>query len=382
MIHQSFPAAANPEAGWCAHSKRTRSRLGVMVLAILAMALAVAACGGDDESEGGGAAGRAEPEKLTITIGSSTPYYSALWVAFANDLFAEHGVEVDVLSYNGITTQAQALATGQADLAVTSVSSIAALRGQDQESKVLFKLTSWDYRVGALMTKPEIKTLADLEARGDDCKLGTQAPGFGLYGFAIGVTGATNVKCQLVNYGADPEIIAAFTSGAVDAATMSALDALRLKNEGKANLVIDPFTVSEQEGRKYVPNAFPFWVVGGIEESLEKKRLAVERFVAALLEAAKMAESMDPQQLGETTKEVREGFDGKPLEDLVTSYELVKPNMGTAETARITAEDWDIVLDALTFWKQPGIAADDTKFSYESVVDSSYLDKAEADAGY
>jgi ABC-type nitrate/sulfonate/bicarbonate transport system substrate-binding protein len=381
MTYESFPASTRPEEASRVSSGRIR--IGLTALAVLVLALALAACGGDDESDGSAAAGGgSEPEKLTITIGSSTPYYSALWVALANDLFAKHGVELDVLSYNGITTQAQALATGQADLAVTSISSIAALRGQNQESTVLFKLTSWDYRVGALMTKPEIKTLADLEARGNDCKLGTQAPGFGLYGFAIGVTQATNVKCQLVNFGADPEIIAAFTSGAVDAATMSALDALRLKNEGKANLVIDPYTVSEEEGRKYVPNAFPFWVVGGITENIEAKRTAVERFIAALLEAAKMAESMDPQQLGETTKEVREGFDGKPLEDLVTSYELVKPNMATANTARITEEDWGIVLDALTFWKQPGIDPDDPKFSYEEVVDSSYLDKAEADAGY
>jgi ABC-type nitrate/sulfonate/bicarbonate transport system substrate-binding protein len=324
-------------------------------------------------------AGATADPVLNIGIGAPTPQYGSLWLAFAYDLFAKHHVKVNVLTYNATATQAQQFAAGQMDMSMTGSSALARIKLSGLPIKVVYSFTKWDYHAAALIAQPAIKSIGDLQAKGGSCRIATQFPGGGLYGLARSAQIVYGLKCQLVNFNTDDAINAALLSGAVDAATVNSLQASVLSSAGKGNLIIDPFTLTKTEGLKLYPKPFSFWVAGGPEPLLKAKRVAVQRFIAALRDASALAEFQNPATLAKVARRWSPAFGATDVGSLEKSFEGIKPNMGVGKTpGRITPADWDSVLDQLAFWEVPGLKATDPALSYRQMVDNTYYDKTTA----
>jgi hypothetical protein len=221
----------------------------------------------------------------------------------------------------------------------------------------------------------DIKSVDDLRAKGKDCRIATQPPGGGQYGTARSIVRAYNLQCELVSFPTDDAILNGLTSGATDAATGVSPAIYTVRDKGQANLVVDPAKISEADGVKLVPKPVPYWVVAGVSDQIEKKREAVQRFIAALREAAALAEPMSVNQFTTSMASWKDAFDGIPVKGLEQTMTLLKPGMPTGERAgEITPAAWTEVLDAFAFWQLPGVKKTDPEVQYDQIVDNSYFD--------
>lgn len=85
----------------------------LLFLAAAAATLAVG-CGGDDQA--GGQEGEATGPPIRLAVGVD-PVFTAIFLAQANDLFADEGIEVEVIQFANAGEAADALVAGSADVA-------------------------------------------------------------------------------------------------------------------------------------------------------------------------------------------------------------------------------------------------------------------------
>jgi ABC-type nitrate/sulfonate/bicarbonate transport system substrate-binding protein len=86
----------------------------VLLFLIVAAAMLAAGCGDDDQPGGQGADATGPPIRVAVGV---DPVFTAVFLAQANELFADEGIEVEVIQFANAGEAADALIAGSADVA-------------------------------------------------------------------------------------------------------------------------------------------------------------------------------------------------------------------------------------------------------------------------
>ena len=362
-------------------------------MAVTAVALLLAAACGDDDDASSGAtttdagvtttAGETtdttlEPvDPLRITLGGSTEGYGATWVALGEDLFAKHGVEVSAVNYDGVQAGLAQLTSDQIDLFLFTPALGIGLANQGIDVTYVYRFSDLDYNWATLSTVPDITSLDQLRALGSGCRLATASVGTSMYAVALAYSKAYNLQCELVPQASGNLQVPALASGEVQAAVVLSTQAFAAADDGVLNILHDPRTVTEAEGRKSFPNSYPHLIAFGKTAVLEEKRESVVRFIAALQEGTVTVKESTPEELATIARKVEPFATADPLRAAESWAILQSLVPDRPDPGRITEDDWNMLLEGLVAWgTDPAIDPADPDISYDALVDMSFFDEA------
>jgi ABC-type nitrate/sulfonate/bicarbonate transport system substrate-binding protein len=364
-------------SNWLLEHMRRKVVWGVCMLVAIG---ALSGCGDGDEGDSAAAGGAAEVPTLNIATASVSAPFVPVWIAIADDLFTKHKVDVNVVNYQATAVQAALLTSGQADLIVSNNGSLATLANQGQPVRIVVDMGKWSDRTQSFVSVPSVNGIEELQKLGSKCTIGTTGVGTGYYGYGLIAKEQFDLGCKIQAFADVQSEVAAMSSGAVTAAVLIPAQAQALVDEGKANFIFDPTALAEED--KLFSDPIQAISFAGLDKTLDEKRVAVERFVAAMREALALANERTPEELAELTvglSSLDPAFSAIPADAWVGNYTLVKPDIPSGDKAGyISDADWQSAVELLEKWGVEGIAADDPKFSYGSMVDMSYYDGAAA----
>ena len=379
----------------CDQSSAVR-RIGwrTVLAVVLASLLLAAACGDDDEdaqgatstvgTESGGTTTSLEAtttslepvEPLKVAIGSPTTLYGAAWVALGADLFEKHGVEVEVVNFNAFSTGSAQLASDQIDIMFSSPVVGLSLASEDIELSYIYRLLDNEYHLPVFATAKDV-TIDELRAMGSDCRLSGPPAGGGIYMMGNHFLEAYELGCEYVPQDVTTAV-PALISGQVQAVVSLPTLIFPAAEQGLVNLIYDPRTVSEAEGKRLVPFQHPGLLAYGKKETLAAKREAVVRFTAALQEASEVIMNSTAEEVANIAVKV-EPFATAELAPFIQSWELTIAGIPSGdEPGRLSESEWSALLDAIPAWGVADLDVSDPRLSFDAVIDMSYYEEAAA----
>ena len=346
---------------------RVRSRFSI---ACLAMIWAAALPGISSAQDG-------TKPRLDIAIGAPSAAYGALWIALGENLFEKHGVDVNVVNYHAISTGSAMLVSGQIDIFGHSPMGGIRIAQQGKPISYVMSLGNQKALFNTLVGKQEIRDIAQLQALGTNCRMASTPPGSGLAAITVAYIRAFDLKCTLDVVGTTAMLSSGVASGQYDAAIVQSQDGYMLKAEGKANILVDPAELSEEEIKRIYPFQHPYLVLSGVPGNLQAKREGVVRFIGALREGMKRLDGMTAEEAAEIQAKIKEAVGGIPIESLVAQWKLVFPTLPEGPDAgSIREENWsDLLESAPLFWSITDLAGS-KEASYQNMVDMSFFEEA------
>ncbi len=342
----------------------------VRSIAVLAVALGISA------TREAPAQGTAPPvETLNLAIASSAIVYGPVWIAIADRLFEKNGVQVNVVNTNALTTGSAMLVSGQADLLVTTAFLGLRIATEGKPLSYVINLSNMGARINAFISKPEIKSVEQLAALGDKCRVILLPTGTATWAIYKGVAGKYKLGCSVSSAGTPPLVLASALSGQFDAAMVNPQDAYGARDAGRANVLIDPLVIDDATANQLYPYQHPLSTVLGLRSNLEAKRGAVIRFVRALRQANEKITASTPAQLGEMTVKLTDVFASTPVSALTQQWQIQKALFPQGPTAGfISASEWNALIAAApAVWGFANLDPNNPTVRYENIVDMSYF---------
>jgi len=273
-------------------TSRNVARIG----AAAAAALALAACGGGaaESDEEGGDAGSAEDLtpvtfQLNWTAGGANAGFAA---AVTEGLYAERGLDVELVEGNGSGNTAQLVSSGQSDLAYADAVAVAQLIAQGAPMKVLSTIYQANPNEVEALKETGVGSVADLKGLRVGVPSGssqtTMLPLF------LDANGLTESDVELVNMPAT-SMVPALLTGEVDA-ILGSVDSYRIQLEAQG-AELDTFTFAENG----VPTVSTSILAS--EDFVSENPDLVKDFIAASLEGWDIALD-DPETAVAAVKEV------------------------------------------------------------------------------
>lgn len=363
-------------------TRSTASRRRLMLVAVTAgvLSAALAACSSQPAAVPTTAPSvdHSEPvDSLSVITPNADPStVTNLFLANALGYFDDANADIEIINGAG-AAGASLLVSGEADLLLSSATIGFPLAAQGQPISLVFSDVGGG--LGAGLSVAEESSYEDLEDLSGK-KVGTIGTTGGTYGFA-------NLLSQtVVDDGGEPfEIVAfndattmlnALVSGQVDAVSASAGTVATLVAEGKVRNIID--TTDLDQRQEYIGSDYTIDTgYAGLRENLDAKRESVVRFLEALTRADEYRTSHTPEEIA-TILAKDELFAALSVEQITQSVEARMP-FYTPDGGEISETAWDETLSWFTRWDIPtlGDVAADPTFSYDEVVDMSYLTEAQ-----
>ncbi|WP_375481075.1 ABC transporter substrate-binding protein [uncultured Jatrophihabitans sp.] len=352
------------------HTK-ARFRNTTVCLAAAATVTALSAC--SSESGKSGDAGGAH---IKVAVASNAVNYAAFWVASGENLFKKHGVTVDVVNANALAVAPSLLTSGRTDLLLTSASQEISVAAAGKPINIIQAMFNYSPRGLAFVGSSKVKSMAQLKAKGSNCKIATTQKGTAVYAFARQVARAYGLKCSLTELTTNPLEVAAMTAGRADAAAFTPADAVTVIARG-AHALIDPSSITDRQAAKIVPKPFPILTVSGLTSTLKKKSPAVERFLAGLQEGLGQLRSESADEVAAILAKTPY-FQGLSAAQLAQSLKPAMSSFPSGARAGVISEaDWTTALKSFQLdFGLPGFDAKDPKFGYATIVNMSYLKKS------
>lgn len=351
--------------------RRAIRRLGTV--ATLAVLAAVTAC-----VPGGGASGSGSGSgsDLTIGVGSATVSYGAFWVAEANNLFAKNGVKVKVASYNTSGQTANLLASGQIQLAVFGANAVFQLNPRGKKAWMLDELSTFNPGTTVVISNKGI-TSADQLRSNPNCRIATTQVGTLPYAYTVRYQKAENLgNCKLILEAGGPPLLAAVSSGSVQAGVVTYANALAALNAGKVKRLVDPLNVPAALAQKVAPHQYPSFGIVGLQSTVQENSQAVIRFLRAIRQANTLLLKSSPSQLGQESAKLS-AFSGASPVLLADAWKAVLGGIPTGPQAGyISQSQWQQTLEGYVDWQIPGYDRNDPSNSYGDAVNMSYFNKA------
>ena len=321
-----------------------------------------------------GVSAQAHAEKLNIAVSSSVAAYGSFWVALADNLFEKHGVELNIVSTNALSTGSAMLVSGQIDLLLSSSFLGMRIASQGKPLKLLYNFANMDARGNAFIGKPDIKSIEDLAAKGTDCRVLILPSGTATWAMYQGIASKYNIQCEVSTAGTVPLVVSGVVSGQFDAAEINTQEGITAEAEGKVNMLLDPRTMTDEESHAIYPYSHPILNLLGMGPDLEKKREDIARFIAALREASALMEQRSSDELGMVAEQLPDVFGTTTSEALAQQWALAMPFLPSGENAGMVSEDeWVALLTAgPKLWGMPEDLPKLPAVSYANVVDMSY----------
>ncbi len=340
------------------------------LLATFALAMAAGAAMADDKPK----------YELKVAIAAPAVIYGPAYVALAEDLFAKNGLKVDLVSTNAMQTGSAMIVSEQADVVLTNAYLGLRIATEGKDLSYIMNLSGMGARVNAFISKPAIKSVQDLAAAGTNCRILLLPPGTGSWAILQGIIKKYGLKCTISTAGTMPNVVAGALSGQFDAAMVNPQDAYAARDAGKANILIDPLTISDEDATSLYPYSHPFSIAIGMRSTLAQKRGAVEIFIKTLREANQEIEKRSPEDLGQLlATRLPEVFGSTPASALALQWRIQQtlfPHSGNA--GYITPDEWrTLISSGPALWGFANLKASDPTVAYDKVVDMSYFEASE-----
>ena len=328
-------------------------------------------------------AARAQPDEpppatLNLAVASNAVIYGPIWVAMADHLFEKNGVQVKIVSTNALSTSSAMLVSGSADLVANTAFLGLRIATEGKSLVYIMNLNNMSMRVNALVARPGVKTVEDLAAKGEACRVISLTAGTATYAIWQGIAARYNIRCAMSTAGSSPLVLAGALSGQFDAGMVNPQDAYGAQDAGKANIILDPLTISDEQAGQIYPYHHPLSVVMGLRPNLEAKRDAVVRFVRALRQAEVELATKTPEELGELTKNLPEVFGSTPTAALALQYRIQKSLFPSGPDAGFISEaEWSALVQAAPLlWGFANLNSKDPSLDYAKAVDMSFFKAA------
>jgi len=317
-------------------------------------------------------------DRLNIATATNATLYGPVWVALAEKLFEKRGLDVNLVSTTALSTGPALLVSGNADLVVTTA--FLGLRIATEGKPLRFLMTTSDMgtRINAFVGRPNLKSIKDLADKGDACRVIVATVGTGSWAIWLGLAKKYDLKCAVSNSGSGPAILASALSGQFDAGVVNPQEAYTARDAGKASILLDPLTISDEEASEIYPHRHPLSVVVGMGPNLEAKRDVVVRFLAALREAGDRIAASSPEQLSALSRVLPQVFGSMTPSALALQWQVqAKLSPHGPEAGVISREEWKNLLDAAPLlWGFANLRPDEPTLQYDKVVDMSYFEAA------
>lgn len=345
---------------------RVAAKVCVVVAATLAL---VAGCGGGTQDAPADEAG---PQTLRVTTASTDLGALPLFVAQVRGLFAQQNLTVEISSAAASTITAL-LSSDGTDLVQNSngVAIPQTLKGQP--TVVAYGMASDNPRTE--LWSESVATMTEAAAL-PDCRLATIAPGGASYGYAVYWKERFGLKFEIIVAQSYDVIVAGvksgtYTTGVVPRSTVGTVP------DGMKILI-------QQDTPDYpgFPNGRNAVIAGllGLKSNLADKREAMVRFGRAMLEAQRIVDSGNPDDLVADVRQ-SEIFKAIPPETLLKQVVAVKtliwkdPEYGTP--GYISPTTWTNSIRKYTYWGIEGFSPDDPALAYDKIVDMTFYTEAE-----
>jgi NitT/TauT family transport system substrate-binding protein len=358
------------------------SRIAATVFTAGILAASLAACSSSSSPEASPTPGATVDRSETvdsvsvITPNADPSTVTNLFLASALGYFDDANVDVEIVNGAG-AAGASLLVSGEADLLLSSSTIGFPLAKQGQPISLIFSDVGGGLGAGlSVASDSKYKDLEDLAGK----KVGTIGTTGGTYGFANLLS-----KTVVDDGGAPFEIVAfndaatmnnALVSGQVDAVSASTGTVAALVADGSVRTIID--TSDPEQRQEYIGSDYTIDTgYAGLRDNLEGKRESVVRLLEALTRADDYRTSHSAEEISEMLSQ-DELFSALTVDQINQSVTAREP-FYTPDRGKISEDAWEETLDWFTRWNIPslGDVAADPTFTYDEVVDMSYLTEAQ-----
>jgi ABC-type nitrate/sulfonate/bicarbonate transport system substrate-binding protein len=146
------------------------------------------------------------------------------------------------------------------------------------------------------------------------------------------------------------------------------------RSSGKIRLLEDPNQASWAKKFAYLGGQYAEVATFGNTQTIAKKRVAVERFLAGMVAADSWMKTASPKAVATALKATPD-FDGQSLATVEGGVKYDKKFYAPTD-GKISSATWKSTLGHLKYWGLPGINFSSKDYSYSQMVDMSYLQGA------
>ncbi len=316
-----------------------------------------------------------EPAMVDISVGTAAAAmdFADVYVAEQKGFFEQAGVNVTIQTGVG-ASGLNNLVSGQLDLLMFGVGASLIAENKGIDLKIVYnQMGAGDSGAVAVATDSPYKTITDLSGKNVAVLgVGGSSYGWGQYYSSYSAEhGGSAWNIQQAPSTSDQ--VNGVIAGHYDALVSTGSLFQAQIQSGQLRMLIDPGAAS---GKPYLPAQYAETVTFGVAKNLADKQLAVERFVAGMRAADEWLQNADPTEAANVIKG-DPGWDGQSVETMALGAKWEKPFFAPS-LGEIDKALWASTLKQLAFWGLPEVDLSDSKFSYENLVDMSYLDAAKS----
>jgi ABC-type nitrate/sulfonate/bicarbonate transport system substrate-binding protein len=336
-------------------------------VAATSLSLVLAGCGADskDASSDSGTV-----PTVTVALSAISAFWADLLVAEENGYFNDAGVTVDVKILGGTVAPTE-VSAGRMDLTVSGAtgSFSPALKGHD--TKVIYQMIpNSAFKQIIVSGKSPATSLADLSGK----RIGVVGVGTATYGTALAfsnyVAESGGSKPTLVPVSDKASEVAQLVSGTIDASVGKLDDFHGDLAAGKVRVLsIDQATLDKVSPAGVVGSVY--W---GLKENLNDKKDAITKMVAGLRRADGWLDAHSEAEIAAVL--VKSPLIPSASRSAMAGQVKYDKPLYSETDGSISAQDWQMSLDAYSTWGLPNIDVKSPILSYDQHVDMSYWNDA------
>lgn len=347
------------------HNHVHRKSVYLLPAALAALSLVLAGCSSEPASADKPSSDKSSSTVQDITLATiGVGAFNAIpYIAQEKGYFNDANLKVTILIAGA--NAANSVISGEADIAQTGSTAALFPVANGKETSLIFEndtLASFTY-FGA--SDPGVKSL-------QDCKIVAAASaGTPPYAMAVLMKEKTNANYNVVPYNTPDAQLAALLSGNADC-TAGTLSFLKPSLDNKKVHVI-----AAPDVKGTIPASIPLDAPGiavwGLSSHLQSERVAVERFVGAMVKAADFFEKSSDEDVA-TLLRKNDNFKPVPLEQLTQQVATERPFL-PKDPGQIPKASWSNYLEFAKV-SVKGLSVDDPGWAYTKRVDMSFLTKS------
>ncbi|MBB4002576.1 ABC transporter substrate-binding protein [Aurantimonas endophytica] len=316
-------------------------------------------------------AAQAEPEQKDVTIavgGKVALYYLPLNIADLKGYFADEGLNVQIVDFQGGSKSVQAVVGGSADVLSSSFEHVVNLQalGRDFVGIVL----QGRYPGFALSVTPELgetwTSAADLKGK----KVGVTAPGSStnaMVNLLLKKAGLTPDDVAIIGIGAGAGVLAAVQQGQVDAVVQADPATTLLVDEGLAKVVVD--TRTAEGSQEVYGGPMPAASLSVPQDFAEENPETVQALVNAMENSLQFLQTATAEEILEVLPS--EMMVGGDRDAYLKMIEAVRPSY--SPDGRFTDEAMNTVLAVM---KEENEAVGNAEIDMDATYTNEFIDKA------
>lgn len=337
-------------------------RSGMVVAAIIAMQANLVGCSAESTKD----PARAPTQTLTIGVRNLQAQAAPLYWAQAKGYFEEAGVDLELVV--GEAAQTAQLVAGQIDLFWGGPQG--SLFGIINSGKTVHTIYGTDAGANSYVV-----TSNDAVRTPADCVTVTTAPaGTVMHAYTKQIERAYGIKWDLTQLTTIPAILANVAAGRTDCAIGSISYYQSAIDEGRLRVIAnpaDPLTLPPEWPRFGVEA-----VAGGLPETLERNRAAIESVLAVYNTALRDFKATDPHEIAQTLLNADRGWVAAGSADAIATALGEFKQFLSPDDGFISEDAWSATV---TFFRDGGLSfmdTDQSRFNYSNAVDMSFFESA------